>query len=334
MSLSSRVLRSNGANGAIAALAIALALTTGNDPFATRDSGPATLRVDANRAAPTTNAQGHPVLLDAGGWPVQLIQYDRIASASFVADPVLWDLGSPRRIIAFSEHSNRGAQSQRYLGKSQVTGNQRIESIIELAPDLLLVNSLGQRAKIDQLRSAGINVFDLGPMHGLSTFLKNVEQIGHLIGSPRRAQHLARQFAGRMARVSNANRDNDKPSALYLGSHAGHLYGGTVGTSYHDILTSAGLLDAGASDYRGWPAFTAEALLTLNPRYIVTQVSMAVTICNNPALSHLQACHRPGSMIEIESELLADPGMGMLEAAEELHARVFSVTHRPNIPEP
>lgn len=326
------VFRSGGVNGAIAVLALALSFIGGARSSATpspvaRDSA-SSAGSEPRPTGPHQNAQGQSVLLDAGGWPMPMRQYSRIASASALADPILLRLCSPDRIVAYSEHSLTSRDNHRFSRKSQAISSRRIEAILQLAPDLLVINSLGQAAQIRQLREAGIAVFDLGAMRGLSTFLENVEQLGWLVGHPERGQRYALQFGQRMENIYKFGLHSARPSAIYVGFHAGRLYGGTTGTSYHDVLHNAGLNDIAKLDFQGWPAFTAENLLMLNPQFIVTQTNMGAQICADNSLSRLRACGEVGAIVELEPQLIGDPGVGMLAATESLHRQVYGSLNR------
>src|SRR5688572_27096272 len=71
--------------------------------------------------APETLADGTRVLRDASGVAVPLRSYERIASATMIADRVLAELCEPERIVAFTRHSAEGREGYRYRGKAQLT---------------------------------------------------------------------------------------------------------------------------------------------------------------------------------------------------------------------
>jgi ABC-type Fe3+-hydroxamate transport system substrate-binding protein len=106
--------------------------------------------------------------------------------------------------------------------------------------------------------------------------------------------------------------------------YGGKIFGSGSGTSYHDVITAAGLRDLGAEHFNGWPDWTSEQVLTLNPEVIVTRSGLASVICETPSLHGLRVCSGHGKIAEIAEELLNDPGPGMLPAAEELFAQVYA----------
>lgn len=272
---------------------------------------------------PVPTSDGRRALVDAMGAMIAIEPRHRIASGSPLADPVLLALAAPTDIVAFSARAPVARDAYRYAGKPSVDATRRVEHLLELRPDLVLVNGLGESSWIEQLRAAGVVVFDLGPMWGLDTFLRNVAQIGWLIGRPDAASELAGRFRLRFDSIARHLDDGSRRGALYLGVHGGDLFGGTRGSSYHDVLTHAGLRDVAAERYQGWPKYDPEALLTLDPEVVVTQTGMRAALCERAELGRLRACGPQGDVIELDGQLLNDAGLGMLEAAERIHQLAY-----------
>ena len=180
-------------NAAAALLAVALsssAALLGAVP-ANRASERPELSGSAASVAPVRDADGRLVLMDATGARMTLEPKHRIACGSLLADPVLLALAAPTDVVAFSARAPLARDAYRYAGKPSLDPTRRVEHLLELRPDLVLVNSLGESAWIEQLRAAGVLVFDLGSMRGVDTFLRNVAQIGWLVGRPDAARELS-----------------------------------------------------------------------------------------------------------------------------------------------
>ena len=145
--------------------------------------------------------------------------------------------------------------------------------------------------------------------------------IGALVGEPERAEHLATTYARRMRRVSAGT--SARVRGMYLGPVSNVLYGGARGTSYFDVLDAAGIDDvATVAVYVGLPAYSPEEVLTLAPPWIVAPASGVEAICDHAALRELEAC-REGRVIGIDDDVIGDPGLAMLDAAEA----VFEAVH-------
>jgi iron complex transport system substrate-binding protein len=280
-------------------------------------------RVALGSIEPTRLPDGGLALGDATGTLVRLGPRHRIASGSLLADPLLLELCAVADIVAFSARAPLARDAYRYAGKPSLDPTRRVEHLLELKPDLVLVNSLGEHAWIEQLRSAGVEVFDLGPMWGVETFLHNVDAVGWLVGRTGAARELAARFRARLGSIARHLAPNERRAAMYLGVHGNSLLGGTRGSSFHDVLEYAGLVDAAATLYQGWPSYGPESVLTLDPEVIVTQVGMRRALCGRAELGRLRACGARGQVIEVEAQRLNDAGLGILDAAEDVYRAAY-----------
>jgi iron complex transport system substrate-binding protein len=309
-----------------AAFAFALLASTATARWVSQQGAPRPSPAARSTATARTERlpDGSRGLRGADGVLIPLRHYQRIASASLIADRVLIDLCEPERILAFSQHEQASAEAHRYGTKAQLSSRTPLESMLVLAPDLLFVSSLVDPAYVARLREHGIQVFDLGPMRGLETLPANIENIALLIGAPERGGEYASRLARRIKAVGRVRGRRPRPRAIYLSSYGDRLYGGARHTSYHDVIERAGLRDiAGEAGLSDWPELSAEQVLALAPDIIVTKVGMGATLCRHAGLSALSACTGQGRIIELSGPLLDDPGPGMLEATEALARAVF-----------
>jgi len=272
----------------------------------------------------TGRASGGAGLSDASGHPVSVRRYTRIVSTNLVTDRLLLDLAEPDRILAFSRAAaERPQDGYRYAGKPIVDGFGPVEALIALRPDLVLTNSFGTPGRAARLRSAGIEVFDLGELRGVRSLVDAATTLAELLGHPERGQDFARTFVQRMNGVAAGLAGRRRKTALFLSTIGNQVQGGTVGTALYDVLTAGGLIDVAAQRYRDWPAFSAEQLLDLAPDLIVTKQGMSAAVCAFPGADRMAACHQPDRIVELPAELLDEPGPAMLEAAEAIYRRVY-----------
>jgi len=260
---------------------------------------------------------------DARGERIPVRHYARIVSTSTIADQVLIEIIEPERLLAVSAHTLRSQESRPYEDKVGVEHARDIETIIELRPDIVFINNFIDRRQVERLKEAGLNVFDLGPMRGLETLLPNIAQLASVLDVPERGRALADELVRKLDAVSADIPRDERQRGLYVGIHGDRLYGGTAGTSFHDVLVAAGLVDVAAqAGFNGWPAFTNEQLLSLDPPWIITNPGTERSLCRHPGFQSLAAC-KAGRVRSIETHLLTDPGLGMLQAAEAVHAAVY-----------
>jgi iron complex transport system substrate-binding protein len=270
---------------------------------------------------PETLADGTRVLRDAGGEPVKLAHYTRIVSGSIIADRVLAELCEPTRIAAVTDFgAEKSSFAHRLHGKSTLPSRAGIELVLAQKPDLYLVNNLVDPGYVARLREQGIAVFDLGHMRGVDTMLANVRTIGWLVGAPERGEAYAQALAGRLSRLAPVG-DAARPTGLYVSVYGDKIFGGAARTSFHDVLTYAGLSDvAAARGLDGWPELSAESVLALDPEVLLTKPGMGAVLCRHSGLSQLRICRGEGRIIELPGPLLDDPGPAILEASEALKA--------------
>lgn len=260
---------------------------------------------------------------DATGARVAVRDYTRIVSTSTIADQVLIAIIEPHRVLAVSAHTLRTQQARVYKTKVGVEHARDVETIIELRPDIVFINNFVDRRQVQRLKDAGLNVFDMGEMRGLETLLPNIRQLSAVLGKPDRGKALADDFVAKLQAVSGDIAQQDRRRGLYVGIHGDRLYGGTAGTSFHDVLVAGGLIDmAEEAGFHGWPAFTNEQLLSLDPPWVITNPGTERSLCRHPGFQSLSAC-RTGQVRSIETQLLTDPGLGILSAAEAVRAAVY-----------
>jgi iron complex transport system substrate-binding protein len=317
----------------VAALVLTLGAATG---AALRPSGRVLRAVNPGESLPPLDqplplADGGRALSDATGALIPLGPYRHVASGSLLADPLLLALCAPDEVVSFSARAPDARAAYRYAGKPSVDAH-RIEALLGVHPDLVLVNSLGDHAFVQRLRAAGLRVFDLGPMRGVQTFLSNVLAVGWLVGREPEARELAQQFRTRLEAIARHVPPAARRSALYLGIHGNQMFGGTRGTSYHDVLFYAGLDDVAARELEGWPSYDAEQLLAFDPELIVMQTGMRAALCQRGELGRLRACGTQGRVVELDPQLLNDAGFGMLEASEQVHRAAYPFAGAPRTP--
>ena len=285
-----------------------------------------TIQLGRGQKGGRTASVGSASLVDATFHSVPLRRYSRIVSTNLVTDRLLLELAEPDRILAFSRAAaERPQDGYRYAGKLVVDGFGPVEALIALRPDLVLTNSFGTPGRAAKLRSAGIEVFDLGELRGVGSLVIATETLAELLGRPERGRQFARPFVQRMNNVAAGLTGRPRKTALFLSIIGNQVQGGTAGTALHDILTAGGLVDVAATSYRDWPAYSAEQLLALEPDLIVTKQGMSAAVCAFPGADHLLACREPDRIIELPAELLDEPGPAMLEAAEAIYCRAYGL---------
>jgi iron complex transport system substrate-binding protein len=273
---------------------------------------------EATSATPDSAATSQ----DHDGTPIPRRDYRRIVSGSTISDAILLEISEPDRVVAFTGYSARNAfLSFHYAGRRTVEHIDDLEHILSLHPDLVFVNGFGDPRPVARLREAGLIVFNLGEMRGLSTLISDIHDIAEMLGHPERGDRFARAIVEQMGAVAADVPESKRPRAIYLSAYGGVLLGGAQGTSYHDVLVASGLVDA-ATAYRDWPHYAPEQILMIDPDMIVTNTGMRSRICEHSGLTNLQACGNEKGIVEVDGALIGDPGPAMVEAARVIRTAV------------
>jgi iron complex transport system substrate-binding protein len=276
-------------------------------------------------ATPTAGSAAMATVVDARGTAVPIRDWQRIVSLDLVSDELLGHLVAPRRIAAISSWV-QGPEAWRHEGLPRLPGLTDLEAIIGARPDLVLVSTFSgaDRDRIQRLRDSGIAVFDLGQAGGLRELTANLRRIAILTGNPARGERIAAQLERRMAVIAkHLSTQLPRRRALVVTPAGEEVYGGTVGTSYHDIVIAAGLIDAAEGRFaEAWPKIGAEQAIVIDPDLIITREGGGAELRRKPGFSRLRAVCA-GAIIELPVELFDSPGVSMLDAAELLHERAY-----------
>ncbi len=275
-----------------------------------------------------TLPNGERALRDASGALIPLREYSRVVSASTISDALLLEFAAPSQIAAFTQYSiENEVFGYRYTDRPQVDSLKNMEALLALEPDLLLVSTMSSGARLERLRETGLTIFSLGEMRGVDSFLRNARAIAALLGRPELGAMYAESTLRRLRSIAQTLPEAERKTAIQLTYYGNKIYGSGAGTSYTDVMHYAGLIDIGASKYTGWPAWSPEQVLKLDPDVVITRPGMGRQLCSQATLAQLQACkpnERGNSgVVELPDALINDPGPGMLLSAERIYAAVY-----------
>ena len=259
-------------------------------------------------------------LIDARGVVVKTGDYQRIVSLNTVGDHLLLNLVEPERLVAITGYTHEGHdEAWRFGERSVLKKSQDVEQILGLRPDLVVTSEFADESFMARIREQGIPVFDLGNMRGIASTLEDIEVLGQLLNQPERALDLQESYRRELAGLLSALPEGPQPPGVYVTVLADSFFGGTQGTSYADVMHYGGIHDLAAEKgHQDWPRYTPEQLLMMNPKLILTQEGMGEILCGHSALSNLAACHTGGRILELHGRYHADPGLGIVQAAQQV----------------
>ncbi|MGS2723940.1 heme/hemin ABC transporter substrate-binding protein [Porticoccus sp. GXU_MW_L64] len=196
----------------------------------------------------------------------------RVVSVGGDVTEIIYALGRQHCLVATDTTSVYPAEADK-LPKVGYLRALSAEGIASLKPDLLIASdSAGPATLWPQLQAAGIEVTRVTAETSLSAVEQKIQQVAAAFGIPRRGEQLARSFrkglqeSGVMEAVSAVP---DAPQVLFILGHGGGtpMVAGE-GTSAATIIELAGGRNL-FSDFSGYKAMTAEAVVQANPDIIV-----------------------------------------------------------------
>lgn len=206
---------------------------------------------------------------------------ERVVSLNLCSDQLLVLL-APERVAALSTLARDPALS--YVAARAATLPQvraDAESVLRLAPDLVLAGRYGAQATLALLEARGLRVLRLEQPRSFDDIRAQVREVAAALGAPDKGDALVAEMDARLAALPRPAR----PVRALLWQPRGWTSGpGTLGDA---VLRAAGLGNAGAGGQVG-----IEALLTRPPDLLVTATapaypSLATDMLRHPALAGL-----------------------------------------------
>lgn len=273
----------------------------------------------ASSPAPATEVMREVV--DASGIAIPVRDFQRIVSASTVADGTLVELIDRRRILAFTTYSvTQGWQRQRFSGTTAIDTINDVEAILNLKPDLVFASLHGSEQQVARLREAGVSVFNLGEMRGVTGFLNSVRVMTQLLQIPKQGEQYSTTFLRRLQRIAANLPESTRKSVAYVAVFGSKLYGSGRNTNYADVFHYAGVIDRGSEHYSDFPEYSSEQVLQLDPDLIVAREGTREALCRYPGLAGMRACRDPAhAILELPEAVISSAGPEMLLAAEAVH---------------
>ncbi len=191
----------------------------------------------------------------------------RIVSLCPSLTELVFDLGCGEQLVGRTRFCVRPAGSVDQVERVGGTKNPKVERIVALAPDLVLLNEEENRIEdADALRSAGLRCHTSMP-RGVADAAAAVRSIGMTLGRAERAEEIARNIEESLARVRAATTGLPQVSFAYLIWRDPYMVAG-ADTYVSALLTDAGGKNVFAGGVR-YPSITPEALRAADPELVL-----------------------------------------------------------------
>jgi len=248
---------------------------------------------------------------------------ERIISLAPSGTEILFALGLGPRVVGGTDYDNYPPEALT-LPKVGDYENPNLENIVALEPDLVLADSIHQKA-VEELENLGIPVLAFDPVSVAGVY-DTILRIGAATGTMEAAEGLVAQMKSEVAALTAplANlAEEDKPTVYYEVWYEPLI---TVGpqTYIHDMITLAGGRNIAADAQSPWPEYSLEVLIEKDPEVIIRpRVLMGIVMseeqdfANRPGWENITAV-REGRIYFVEDDLLSRPGPRCVQGLEEL----------------
>jgi iron complex transport system substrate-binding protein len=264
----------------------------------------------------------------------------RIVCANAAATEFVCRLVGPERVAAFPEQADDYVSIDlKSGGFERVTRFSRYvtESVLALAPDLVVTHEWQSADTTSILRAQGIHVIVLKSATSYEEIRSTLADLGRQLSAEERAAAITSELDARVAalRVSAPKRAGLR-ALVYTNDGTG---GSTAGarTTPDTIIRLAGMKNAAAeAGLTGHVALDFERLLALDPDVlIVSKLSRGdggsptrSVVESSPALAGLRA-RKLGRIVEVSAALMAADSPPIIDAAELVALEVDELLDEP-----
>lgn len=280
--------------------------------------------------APALLSSTETMVVDATATAVPALAYQRIVSADWAADGILYQLVGAERLVVVSGAARDEPVAE--LARPTLGWPPNLETVLAAEPDLVVWPATGATdAAVARLREAGVTVFVLARGGEGVAVTARIRRLAQLVAADQAGAALADDFARRLAPTPASE---SAPRALVLTTHGGQWFGGTAGTSYASLIAAAGWRDAAAdAGYQGWPGLALEEIAALDPDLILVRANqvaavrtalrgLGLRVTEPSALVDAGAANGGDGIIGVPSPWFDHPGLGMAEAADWLRTQI------------
>jgi len=286
---------------------------------------------------------GFPVSAQQQGFPLRVVDDTgaavtlpappvRIVSLTLATDEMLVDLVDPKRLLGVTNLAADPAISN-VAGRVSAIPHKlemNVETILSLAPDLLLVANWSDAGPVQQLRDAGVPVYLMASGVTIASIEGKILRLAALAGEQARGREIVEGMEARLAEV--ARRVSPVPEDMRLRVIDYATWGSAQGrgSSWDEMLRRAGLIDgvgALAADEWGQVPLSREKLLALDPDVLVLPgwvynaptgaAAFYAQVTRDPSLRGLKAV-KTGRVYQMPERLKSTTSQYIVEAVEWL----------------
>ena len=251
---------------------------------------------------------------------------ERIVSLTPNLTENVFAVGAGEKLVGATSYCDYPAEVAK-IQKIGDTVNPNLEAIVAQKPQLVLVTTASQiESFTKRMEERGVPVFVTNPKN-LSDVLRNLRQIGDLLGTQEKAEKLVGDLQNRISNVENKIK-SENPLRVFVQISPEPF---TVGRDSFvtDLVRRAGGLSVTGNIPEAYPRISKETALASQPEAIILSSGGAMGEGNGaPAeIFRESPAVKNGKVFKVNGDFLARPGPrlinGLEEMAKALHPQVF-----------
>jgi len=181
---------------------------------------------------------------------------------------ILFALGLEEKVVGVSNYCDYPEEAK-LKDKVGDFWNPTIEKIVDLDPDLVFTHG-GNEQLMNQLGELGITYIVLQPQD-MDGILKDIELVGKVTGTEKRAKELIKDMKERMSRVVSRVEGTPRVKVFYIidATDLNNPWTSGPGSFIDSLITMAGGENVGAKALSRWTQFSVEEVVNSDPEVII-----------------------------------------------------------------
>jgi len=196
----------------------------------------------------------------------------RIVSLTLGSDEMLLGLVDKSRILAltrYAEDAGISNISAEAAGVGETATMDKLEAVIAMKPDLVILDTWADAKYVKQLRDAGINVYAFQTPCNIDEQKITISELANITGADTKGKELVDWMDAKLKEV-DARLTQLKPEDKLTVMDYGEMGSSGKGTNVDDIMTRAGLINVvSRAGIEGWPTLSKEKIIEFNPDIIL-----------------------------------------------------------------
>jgi iron complex transport system substrate-binding protein len=285
------------------------------------------VQAPANTPAPPASPTPAPITLSDGlGKSFTFNKpYQKIVSLAPSNTEILFAIGAGSQVVARDTFSDYPEAARQVKDIGGGWGEVDTETIVALAPDLVLAAEINAAEQVKSLEDLGLNVYYLSNPKTLDGMYDNLRTVAKLTGHEAETETLIESLKGRVAAVDAKIAGlADKPVVFYEldGSDPSAPWTSGPGTFVDLLLSQAGGANLGNLLDSAWAQISLERLITENPNLILLGDAVWGGVTPEAVAARAGweslAAVKSGKVFPFDDNLISRPGPRMVDGLEQL----------------